>query len=46
MEAGDFYATTGVVLADVRRAGRELAVEIQSDPGATYRIQFIGTHRG
>ncbi len=46
MEAGDFYASTGVTLADVRRAGNELAVEIQSEPGVSYTIAFIGTRRG
>lgn len=46
LEAGDFYVSTGVVLADVRRAGRELAVEVQSEPGVNYRIQFIGTRKG
>ena len=46
MEAGDFYASTGVTLADVRRVGNELAVEIQSEPGVTYTIQFHGTRRG
>ena len=46
MEAGDFYASTGVTLADVKREGRELAVEIRPEPGVTYTVQFIGTRRG
>ena len=46
MEAGDFYASSGVTLTDVRRHGRELAVEIQAEPGVTYVTQFIGTRRG
>lgn len=45
MEAGDFYASTGVTLADVRRDGKTLAVEIAAEPGITYRTQFIGTRR-
>lgn len=46
MEAGDFYSSNGVVLADVRRSGHELAVEIQPEPGVTYVTQFIGTRKG
>lgn len=46
MEAGDFYATNGVTLSDVKREGRELAVTIKPEAGVTYVTQFIGTRRG
>ncbi len=46
MEAGDFYATTGVMLADVRRDGNQIALEIASEEGVTYVTRFIGTRRG
>ncbi len=46
MEAGDFYASSGVTLTDVTRADGKLAVEIQAEPGVTYTIQFIGTRQG
>jgi hypothetical protein len=46
MEAGDFYASSGVTLADVKRGGKTLAVEIKAEPGVTYTTQFIGTRRG
>lgn len=46
MEAGDFYASSGVTLTDVRRDGDKLAVEIQAEPGVTYITRFIGTRRG
>jgi hypothetical protein len=46
MEAGDFYASSGVVLADVTRTEKSLSVEIQTEPGVTYTTQFIGTRRG
>lgn len=46
MEAGDFYASSGVTLSAVTREGDTLAVEIQSEPGVTYTTQFIGTRRG
>jgi len=40
--AGDFYASTGVELEDVRFADGALAVSIRPVEGKTYRIQFIG----
>ena len=45
MEAGDFYATTGVVLSDVRCEGGTLHVEVAAEPGVDYTVQFIGTRR-
>jgi hypothetical protein len=45
MEAGDFYASSGVTLTEVIREGKTLSVEIQAEPGVTYRTQFIGTRR-
>lgn len=46
MEAGDFYASTGVVLEDVRVAGDALEIAIAGEPGVTYRTEFIGTRAG
>jgi hypothetical protein len=46
MEAGDFYATSGVVLTDIVREGKRLAVDIQPAAGVSYVTQFIGTRRG
>jgi hypothetical protein len=46
MEAGDFYASTGVTLNDVKRENNRLSVAIKTEPGVTYRIQFIGTRKG
>jgi len=45
MKAGDFYASTGVCLKDVRREGDDLVVEVDPEPEVTYRIQFVGTLR-
>jgi hypothetical protein len=45
MEAGDFYASTGVTLSDVRREGGTLAVQVSPEAGVDYTIQFIGTPR-
>jgi hypothetical protein len=46
MEAGDFYASSGVTLNDVKRSGNTLAVAIATEPGVTYTTTFIGTRRG
>jgi hypothetical protein len=42
MERGEFYATTGVVLQDVRAGARAVTVTVAPDAWAKYRIQFIG----
>jgi hypothetical protein len=46
MEAGDFYASTGVRLKNVRRERRELSLNIDPEPGVTYKTEFIGTLEG
>ncbi len=45
---GDFYASSGVTLADVRYSAKDglLEVEVQPDEGETYTIDFIGTLKG
>ncbi len=45
MEAGDFYASSGVALKDIRRDTSRLQLSIQTEPGVTYRTLFIGTRR-
>lgn len=46
LEAGDFYASSGVTLKDVRREKERLALEIEAEPGVTYTTEFIGTRKG
>lgn len=48
MRAGDYYASSGVTLAEVRfdAERRVLELEIAADEGATYTTEFIGTLRG
>ncbi len=48
MDAGDFYASTGVVLDEVRydAPARTLSLRIQARPGETYVTRFLGTRRG
>ena len=46
MEAGDFYASSGVVINDIRRDKKRLALDLQAEPGVEYLTQFIGTRKG
>ena len=48
MNQGDFYASSGVALKQVRFDAdkRELNIEIDAVEGETYSIQFIGTLKG
>lgn len=46
MEAGNFYATSGVLLEEIKNAKDELAIQIKAEPGVTYKTQFIGTRKG
>jgi hypothetical protein len=45
MNAGDFYASSGVVLADVRydSPAGTLTVEVEPEAGETYLISFVGS---
>ena len=43
MERGDFYASTGVVLEDVRATAKDLTVRVKVDGVTKFRIQFIGS---
>jgi hypothetical protein len=46
MKRGDFYASTGVELLDLRREGARLSLAVSAEPGASYTIQFVGTRAG
>ncbi len=46
MESGDFYASTGVRLRNIRREARELSLDIDAEAGVTYKTEFIGTLEG
>lgn len=46
MKAGDFYASSGVTLKDVRFDGSTLSVEVLPQRGADYTIEFIGSVEG
>lgn len=46
MEAGDFYASTGVTLRELHRDGQRMRIAVEPESGASYRIVFSGTRRG
>jgi hypothetical protein len=43
LEKGDFYASTGVLLKDVKATKGALSVEVDAKPGTHYTIQFWGS---
>jgi hypothetical protein len=42
LERGDFYASTGVELTEVRATTRQITVSVNATTFSKYRIQFIG----
>jgi hypothetical protein len=46
MEAGDFYASTGVKISTLSFNGRAFHVAAEPEEGVSYTIQFIGTLKG
>jgi len=46
LEAGDFYASTGVELKDLIIDKDKIAVEVRQEEGITYKIDFIGCKKG
>jgi hypothetical protein len=46
MEAGDFYGSSGVTLANVDFDGASLQIEIAAEEGVSYVTHFIGTRAG
>ena len=42
LERGDFYASTGVELADYQINSKEIIVTIKQEGSSKYRVQFIG----
>lgn len=46
MKTGDFYASSGIVLDDVRFADGTLRIHIRAEPGVTYTTRILGTEKG
>ena len=42
MERGDFYASTGVTLAEYQATATSISLKVAASTFAKYRIQFIG----
>ncbi|HLY73487.1 MAG TPA: histidinol-phosphatase, partial [Planctomycetota bacterium] len=45
MLAGDFYASTGVVLEKLITNDCGMSIRVAVEPGASYRIRFVGSRR-
>ena len=43
MEAGNFYATTGVRFKSIVQKGNKISIRVRPEQGITYSIQFIGS---
>lgn len=43
MRDGDFYASTGVVLKNIKSSCKSISLKIDAEDGVTYRTDFIGT---
>jgi len=41
-ENGDFYASTGVELSDLRVTRRKMSITVAAEEGVTYTVRFIG----
>lgn len=46
LEAGEFYASTGVTLDDFSFENNELTVKVAPEEGISYSIEFIGCKKG
>ncbi|MBM3979041.1 MAG: hypothetical protein FJ304_01915 [Planctomycetes bacterium] len=46
LEAGDFYASTGVVLDSITRDDKTLKLAIRAEAGVTYKTEFVATMQG
>lgn len=44
LEAGRFYASSGVTLEEIQQTSKGLNVTVAAEPDVSYRIDFIGTH--
>lgn len=46
MEAGQFYASTGVEIAHLTTGKQSISVEVKEETGVSYEISFIGCKKG
>ena len=46
MERGDFYASSGVTLNQVKVLKNEISLDVKSEQGVNYTIEFIGVAKG
>ena len=44
LRQGEFYASTGIELADISPTSSELSFEIRESPGESFLTKFVGKH--
>lgn len=45
LKSGDFYASSGVTLEEIRCDADQVRIRVDTEPGLTYTTEFIGTRR-
>ncbi len=45
LEAGDFYASTGVELLELKTEKKTITIKVKAEPGINYQIHFIGASK-
>jgi len=45
LEAGDFYASTGVELLELKTERKTISIKVKAEPGVDYQIHFIGASK-
>ena len=46
MEAGNFYASSGVTLNDLKQRDGKIYIDINAEPGVSYKVDLIGVKKG
>ena len=46
LNAGNFYATRGPLLSEIRYGAKEMAIDIEPADGVTFRTEFVGQRKG
>lgn len=46
LEQGEFYASSGVTLSELKLSKNKLSIEIKEETGVNYTIEFIGVIKG
>lgn len=45
LEAGDFYASTGIVLSELKVEKKTITIKVKAESGVDYKIHFLGASK-